>query len=69
MEPAQVSLKIYDILGQEVATLANENLKAGVYNATWDARNSAGTKVVSGTYFCRLAAGNHVISRKMLLLR
>jgi hypothetical protein len=68
-EPAQVSLKIYNILSQEVATLVNENLKAGVYNVTWDAKNSDGTKVVSGTYFYRLATGNHVIFQKMVLLK
>jgi len=68
-ESSQVSLKIYNILGQEVATLVNENLKAGVYNVTWDAKNSIGNKVVSGTYFCRLTVGNLVISKKMLLLK
>jgi hypothetical protein len=68
-EPAPVSLKVYDILGQEVATLINANLRAGVYNVTWDAKNSAGTKVVNGTYFYRLATGNQVTSKKMLLLK
>jgi alpha-L-fucosidase 2 len=66
---SHISLKVFNLLGQEVATLVNENLKAGVYSVTWDAKNSAGTKVVSGTYFYRLATGNHVISRKMLLLK
>lgn len=65
----KVSLKIYDILGREVVTLVNENLEAGAYNITWDAKNSDGFKVVSGTYFYRLVAGNNSISRKMVLLK
>jgi endo-1,4-beta-xylanase len=68
-ESVKTSLKIYDILGQEVTTLVDQHLRAGVYNVTWDAKNYAGVKVVSGTYFCRLVAGDHVISQKMLLLK
>jgi endo-1,4-beta-xylanase len=68
-ESATVSLKIYDILGREVATLINKNLSAGVYNVAWNAENSTGSKVVSGTYFYRLVAGHNVTIRKMLLLK
>ncbi len=66
---ANVSLKIYDILGREVATLVNKNLTAGAYNVTWYAKNSNGSKVTSGTYFYRLVADDHVMTQKMLLLR
>jgi lysophospholipase L1-like esterase len=68
-ESAHVSLRIYDILGKEIATLANDIFKAGVYNFTWNTKNSEGNKVASGTYICRLAIANQVISQKMLLLR
>jgi endo-1,4-beta-xylanase len=68
-ESANVSLEIYDILGRETATLVNENLTAGVYNVTWDGKKSDGSKAGSGTYFFRLRSGNHVITRKMSLLK
>ncbi|MBN1997839.1 endo-1,4-beta-xylanase, partial [candidate division KSB1 bacterium] len=68
-ESAKTSLKIYDILGREVATLVNKNLTAGVYNITWDAKNSDGSQIVSGTYFYRLAAGNFLITQKMIFLK
>jgi len=58
------SLKVYDILGREVATLVNETLEAGEYSVSFDATN-----VTSGVYFYTLKAGNHSITKKMLLLR
>ena len=61
---ANVSLKVYDILGREIATLVNEKQKAGNYEVTWNADN-----VPSGIYFYRLRAGNFVEAKKMLLLK
>jgi hypothetical protein len=59
-----VTLKIYDELGKEVATLVNEVRQAGIYRATWDA-----SKFPSGVYFYRLRAGDFVETKKMVLLR
>lgn len=59
-----VSLKVYDILGREVATLVNERLVAGTYSADFNA-----TALASGVYFYRLEAGKFVEMRKMLLLK
>lgn len=59
-----VSLKVFDILGREVATLADEVRQPGRYTAVWDARNAA-----SGIYFCRLMAGAYTSVKKMILLR
>lgn len=59
-----VSLKVYDILGREVATVVNELLMPGHYNVKFDA-----TDLSSGTYFYVLSAGAHRLTRKMLLLR
>ncbi len=55
-EPASVNLSIYNVLGQRVATLTNEVLDAGVYNALWNGRNDAGVQVASGIYFYRIEA-------------
>ena len=48
-----VSLKVFDLLGRELATLVNEERQAGIYGVTWDA-----SKLPSGVYFCRLRASD-----------
>ncbi|MBK7631231.1 MAG: SBBP repeat-containing protein [Ignavibacteriales bacterium] len=58
------TLKIYDILGNEVATLINEYREAGRYEVTFDA-----SKLASGMYLYRLQAGSFVETKKMLLLK
>jgi hypothetical protein len=63
-DPGLVTLRIYDLLGQEIATLLNEELEPGVYTRNWDASG-----VTSGVYYYRLQAGNAVESRKMVLVR
>jgi hypothetical protein len=59
-----VSLKVYDILGKEIATLVNENLKAGTYEARFDASN-----ISSGVYFYKIIAGNFTDVKKMLIIK
>ncbi|GAB6283000.1 MAG: hypothetical protein STSR0008_17540 [Ignavibacterium sp.] len=59
-----VSLKVYDVLGKEVATLVNEEKPAGTYKVTFDAG-----KLSSGVYFYKLQTGNFVETKKMILLR
>ena len=61
---SKVSLRIYNILGQEVVTLVNQRQVAGNYIATFDA-----SKFASGVYFYRLNAGSFSQVRKMLLLK
>jgi hypothetical protein len=59
-----VSLKIYDLLGREVATLVNERLMPGRHTRQWDARG-----LPSGVYFYTLRAGLFQGTRKLMLLR
>jgi len=59
-----VSLKVFDILGREVRTLVNENLKAGSYEARFDA-----TGLASGVYLYRLTSGTFAETKRMLLIR
>jgi hypothetical protein len=59
-----VSLKIYDILGNEVATLVNEQRAPGAYEVTFDAGNLA-----SGVYVYTLTAGDFVQTRKLMLMK
>ena len=59
-----VTLKVYDILGREVATLVNEKKKPGNYEVTWDASNQP-----SGVYFYQLKTNDFVETKKMILMR
>jgi hypothetical protein len=59
-----VSLKVYDILGNEIEILANEEKPAGTYEQTWNAKN-----LPSGVYFYQLKAGEFIQTKKMLLLK
>ncbi|MCH8012826.1 MAG: T9SS type A sorting domain-containing protein [Candidatus Marinimicrobia bacterium] len=55
---------IYNLLGEEVTRLIDEEMPSGVHTANWDASN-----ISSGIYFYRLQAGDFVQTRKMVLLR
>ncbi len=59
-----VSLKIYDILGKEIAVLINKELKPGSYEATWNASNYP-----SGVYFYKLESAQFSDVKKMLLIK
>ena len=59
-----VSLKIYDILGREIATMVNGKNQPGEHTITWNASN-----VPSGVYFYRLTAGDFVQTKKMVLMK
>jgi len=59
-----VTLKIYDILGREVATLVNEVKPAGTHLLTWNA-----AKLGSGVYFYKMQAGSFSATKKMLLIK
>ncbi|MBI5472967.1 MAG: T9SS type A sorting domain-containing protein, partial [Ignavibacteriae bacterium] len=59
---SSVSLRVYDVLGREVATLVNEVKEPGEYSVQWDAEGLA-----SGVYVCRMKAGDFVATRKLIL--
>ena len=64
-----VVLKIFNILGEEVRTLVNDEKSAGSYLVVWDGRNDAGDDAASGVYFCCLKAGSFKAAKKMILIR
>lgn len=63
-EYGRVKLAVYDLLGRQIGTLVNDDLRPGTYEAYCDGSGQA-----SGVYFCRLAAGTKVQTTKMILAR
>jgi hypothetical protein len=66
---SHVTLAIYNLLGQEVVRLVDENQASGWHTVIWDGRNSSGQLVASGVYFYKLTTDMFGASRKMLLLK
>jgi hypothetical protein len=65
----QVKLDVYSLEGRHVATLINEPKSAGRHEVIWHGVDSNGKEVASGTYFCRLKAGDAVETVRMSLIR
>jgi hypothetical protein len=68
-QQSDVSVIVYNMLGQKVRTLVNENRKAGAYQVVWNGTNDFGNKVSTGIYFYRLEAGDFVDTKKMVLMK
>ncbi|SMO92567.1 peroxiredoxin family protein [Gracilimonas mengyeensis] len=68
-KPSQVTLKVYNVLGAEVATLVNERQSAGEKTVTWNALSSSGQALPSGLYMYQLKAENQVLTKKMTLIK
>ena len=69
VEESRVILKVYDILGKEIATLVNEEQRAGNYEVKFNLAQDSHPALTSGVYFYRLQAGNFIETKKMLLLK
>jgi len=68
-EPGEVQLTVYNLAGQQVASLATGQRPAGSHTINWDARDSDGRALASGVYLYRLVAGDDVLTRKLALIR
>jgi hypothetical protein len=67
---ADVNLAIFNLTGQQVATLVDGTRKAGTYTVHWDGRDDGDRELASGVYLYRLLAGDQPIeTRKLLLVR
>jgi len=65
----KVSLKVFDVLGNEIATLVNEYKPAGSYEVEFSVAHVSRPEISSGIYFYQLQAGEYVQTKKMILLR
>lgn len=68
-ERSHVTIEVYNILGQTVRTLVDREISAGTYRTVWDGTTGSGQTVASGVYLYRFKAGDHIETKKMLLLK
>ena len=65
----RVCLKIYDLLGREVATLLDREMEAGYHKVLWNSRDNYGNPVSTGLYIVRVVAGDFISARKILFMK
>jgi subtilisin family serine protease len=65
----QVNLIVYNVRGQLVKTLVHGSMQAGTYKVRWDGTDKSELRVASGVYFYRLAAGDKINTRKMIMMK
>ncbi|MBV6420612.1 MAG: hypothetical protein DAHOPDDO_01869 [Ignavibacteriaceae bacterium] len=68
-EQSFVTIKVYDVLGNEIATLVNEEKPAGSYEVEFNIYSDEGQNLVSGVYFYKLQVGNFIQTKKMVLTK
>ncbi|MBI4726248.1 T9SS type A sorting domain-containing protein [candidate division TA06 bacterium] len=68
-KPGQVSLKVYNTLGQVVKTLVSEKQNPGPYSVKWNGKDETGRQTSAGIYFYRLASGEFNSTKKMAVLK
>jgi hypothetical protein len=66
---SQVTLTVYNVLGQKVKTLVNQEMAAGTFKTEWDGRGESGAPISSGIYFYKFEAGSYVMTKKMVMLK
>ena len=69
LEATNVTIRIYDLLGQSVKTLVNERKDIGSYATYWNGMDQSGAKVASGVYIYRFETDRFTATKKMLLLK
>ncbi len=67
--PGDVTLEVFNIMGQKVKTVLNGQLNAGHHQAVWHGTDESGSSVASGTYFYKLTTGGFTDTRKMILVK
>jgi flagellar hook assembly protein FlgD len=65
----KTTLTIYNLKGQHIKRLVNEELPSGMHNVVWNGKDEKGRNVASGVYFYRLQSGNYQATQKMLLMK
>ncbi|MCH7760962.1 T9SS type A sorting domain-containing protein, partial [candidate division TA06 bacterium] len=66
--PLHVTIKVFDLTGQQIKILLGAELEPGTYTVEWNGENEEGQTVPNGIYFYRLRAGNYSSTKKMILI-
>lgn len=66
---SRVQIKIFDVIGNEIRSLIDEEKSAGKYNILWDSRSNSGSRVSSGVYFYKIFADGFTETKKMILMK
>ena len=69
LNQSKVVIKIYDLLGNTVKTLVNQEMSSGTFNVTWNGDSDYGKKITSGVYFCRMESGAYIQTIKLMLMK
>lgn len=67
-EDGQVSIKIFNVRGEEIRTLVNEFKRADYYTVHWNGKDEKGNLIVSGVYLYQIQAGKHICTKKMVFV-
>jgi len=67
--PNKVSLRVYNILGQQINTLMDGFFESGLYTVQWSGRDDTGRDVTGGVYFYQILIGHYAETRRMILVR
>jgi hypothetical protein len=67
--PAHVRLDVFNVLGQSVKTLKDEQMDAGYHPVEWNGTDNSGSPVATGIYFYKIQAGERIETKKMMLLK
>jgi flagellar hook assembly protein FlgD len=68
-QAGNVKIRVFDIMGNLVKEIYNQNVTAGQYSAIWAGDDARGNKVASGIYFYKLESQNFTVSKKMILMK
>jgi len=68
-KPSNVTINIYNVNGQLIKELINEERNSGNYSLSWNGKDTKGNKVASGTYFYQIQTGDFMQAKKMLMLK
>lgn len=68
-KPSYISIKIFNLMGKEIATLVNEQKNAGNFSICWDGKDNSGKAIASGIYIYRIKANGFTEAKKLSLLK
>ena len=68
-QQGQVKIRIFTILGKEIAEITNSMYSAGIHQVMWNGRTYVGVQASSGVYFVRLEAGGLTDTKKIVLMK